>query len=361
MFDFRINIAEKIIEFKSNDPLLDYDAHVERAFSHFVYTGSRRSDIVFDIHRGRIPAPQFKKRLFTIGRNWFVSECGDAILFECSGNGFGMPIEHGVCLAKDMKRGTIYIRTKEISSAKKEKMPVRFHLTEEQKLRQERRRKQKEKERAMLASSNADMVLTRKVWFQRRRLLKDYRRRPARRIITIVKTNFLQAFLPGYLLQEESGLSVHGAAVQHDGKLSLFMGQSSSGKSTLARLWHESCTARVLNDDRGILISEGGKVYFYNTPWAGSLMQYCDFASGRKTNVDALFFIHHDSANRIRKLNHREAFIRIYRNSFLAFWRKEALRYVLDTCLQIAASIPCYELGFVNNGSIVAFLQKEAY
>jgi hypothetical protein len=71
-------------------------------------------------------------------------------------------------------------------------------------------------------------------------------------------------------------ISIHAAAVVHDGRGYLFLGRSGTGKSTHAQLWIDYIeNTELLNDDNPTLsIKEDGTVWAYGTPWSGKTPCY---------------------------------------------------------------------------------------
>ena len=86
---------------------------------------------------------------------------------------------------------------------------------------------------------------------------------------SMIRIAYAQAILP------YEAISIHAAAVSHEGKAYLFMGKSGTGKSTHARLW-TSCIpgAELLNDDNPTVRIVNGRAYAYGTPWSGKTSCY---------------------------------------------------------------------------------------
>ncbi len=166
------------------------------------------------------------------------------------------------------------------------------------------------------------------------------------------------AFLVEYVIVKRIGFFAHCASVEHEGELCLFMGQSGAGKSTIAQFWNDNGGARVLNDDRALITVKDGVPRFYAVPWTGTLGDKCDRTSGDGTRIGRIYCIYHHGSNAVRRLGTTEGAAKTFANSFPVFWHKSSLDYVLDMCSRIARSLPCYELGFVNDESVVGFLKK---
>jgi hypothetical protein len=67
------------------------------------------------------------------------------------------------------------------------------------------------------------------------------------------------------------GLYLHASAVELEGRVYLFSGDSGVGKSTHTRLWQQVFgeSARIINDDKPALRYLDGVWYAYGTPWCG--------------------------------------------------------------------------------------------
>ena len=307
MIDFKIMIAGKIMRFRCSEENLIYEASKGKEFKGFLYTQTKNEDFVFDIKSGFIPDFSGKKLLFNVEDNWSLSSAGDKMLFEYPDRSLPGRMERIGVVDKDMTKGVIYTNKPKVGEEEEAKTP----------------------------------------------------QEAAGQIMSGVKANFFQAFLIEYIIHKKIGFLIHCSSVYKDNRLYLFMGQSGAGKSTIADFWHEAAGATVFNDDRAVITIEDGEPYFYNTPWAGTLFEKCAFGQGDRTKIDGIFFIYQNDVNSLKKSGRTEAATKIFRNSFPVFWEKEAVSYVLGVCSEIAGKASCYELGFVNNSSVVSFIKKE--
>jgi hypothetical protein len=151
------------------------------------------------------------------------------------------------------------------------------------------------------------------------------------------------------LLAQGRGLMVHACGVDNGGRGYLFAGNSTHGKTTMARLWKDR--AIILNDDRIVLRRHEGRFWMYGTPWHG---EYTGVSS-RGVPLEKVFFLSHAETNyAVRKEDVDAASILLTR-CFLPLWAEEGMRFTLDFCAQLVSEVPCYTLGFVPDEGVVDF------
>ena len=346
MIDFTIRVAGKVIGFKSDSASLVYDASREREFKKFVCEGQQKTDILFDIRYGSIPVFGGKETLFGGDGSWSLSRCGGKILFEYPDRSVEGRMERVAQINADMTEGVIYVNREKTPEEEEEATRKRLsRMTDEQKQIVEGRRKRKsEGQAARMHRRKSDQSTPEKL---------------GPRVMYQIKENFFQAFLVEYLIRKQIGFLVHCSSVKDEEKLHLFMGQTRAGKSTMAEFWHNTGNAKVFNDDRAIIAVRDGAPCFHNAPWAGDFGDRCELASGDGTRIETIYFISHNSSNKLRRLDALEAATKIFSNSFPVFWQKSGLDYVREVCSEIAGLIPCYDLGFTNNEGVVGFLKDE--
>lgn len=79
----------------------------------------------------------------------------------------------------------------------------------------------------------------------------------------------------GIVVAPLRGIAIHSSTIECDGRCSLFLGESGTGKSTHTRLWRENIPgARLLNDDSPIIRMVNGEVRVYGSPWSGKTPCY---------------------------------------------------------------------------------------
>jgi len=183
MINFKINVADIVIAFESDDPGLDYAPSQDERFSSFEYLGEKQPEIKFKIEDmdGSFNFEGEKKLLFSVEGNWNLYKLNDKLLYEYPERRTGN-IGRLSLLSQDMKEGVIY------------------HI-------------KKEKKNNPLEAG--------------------------KQIIAEIKANFFQVFLLDYLIRYKIGILVHGLSLDDNGMKELFMGKSGAGKSTLARIFSQ--------------------------------------------------------------------------------------------------------------------------
>ena len=112
------------------------------------------------------------------------------------------------------------------------------------------------------------------------------------------------------LLAQDRGVEVHACGlVTPQGNGYLFLGQSGAGKTTMAHLWLKEPGVTILNDDRIVLRLMGDEV-------------------------------------------------RMYACAFLPFHSRQGLDYSLGMFGEVASRVPCHELGFIPDRSIVGYVLR---
>jgi len=339
MFDFSVGIADRNIRFKCGDDRVEYNPRTEKEFRDFVSPNKGNGDIEFDVEYGWTPAFEGKEALFSVDDGWALSKFNEKMLFEYFDRSIPGRLDRAGLINRDFTKGIIYVN-REKNDEEKE-TAKRFR--EEKRRRQGRPvKKKKNKKSKKPRKKGPDTPLD-----------------IGRRVMSGIKANFFQAFLVEYLIHMKVGIMLHTSAVFHKGRLMLFLGPSGAGKSTMADFWIGKEKAVVFNDDRAVLSIRDGRPFYHNAPWVGTLSGKCSLKEGRGVFVDHMFFIRHSKSNNMKRIPVVLAATAIFRNSFPVFWEKRSVNYAFDVCAKIAKSVPCYDLGFVNNDSIVDFLKKE--
>ena len=79
----------------------------------------------------------------------------------------------------------------------------------------------------------------------------------------------------GVVLASHNAIAIHSSAIECEGRVVLFLGESGTGKSTHTRRWREHIAgARLLNDDSPIVRLVDGKAIIYGSPWSGKTPCY---------------------------------------------------------------------------------------
>ena len=154
------------------------------------------------------------------------------------------------------------------------------------------------------------------------------------------------------LLSQQRGILVHACGIAYHGKGFLFLGSSGAGKSTIANLWSRKDDTDILSDDRIIIRNKDDSFFIYGTPWHGQACYGCP----EKASLGKIFFLRQACRNYTKKLSVLDATCRLMVTSFAPFWNTEEVGFTLDFISRLAGHIPCFELGFVPNTSVIEYL-----
>jgi hypothetical protein len=153
------------------------------------------------------------------------------------------------------------------------------------------------------------------------------------------------------LLARGRGLMVHACGIDDGGRGLLFAGNSTHGKSTMARQWANE--AIILNDDRIVLRQRAGRFWMYGTPWHGDYTG----VSPQGVPLDKVFFLRHGDDNHARQVAGAEAASMLLARCFPPLWDESGMRFTLGFIAQLAEAVPCYELDFVPDERIVEYVR----
>lgn len=154
------------------------------------------------------------------------------------------------------------------------------------------------------------------------------------------------------LLAQGRGLMVHACGILDRGKGYLFAGNSTHGKTTMARIWKDRSI--VLNDDRIVLRQHNGRFWMYGTPWHGDY----NAVSPEGVPVEKIFFLRHAESNTIERKKGGIASAMVLTRCFPPLWDAEGMRFTLDFCSQLVDVIPCYELGFLPSEDVIELVRS---
>jgi hypothetical protein len=153
------------------------------------------------------------------------------------------------------------------------------------------------------------------------------------------------------LFSKGHGLMVHACGIDDNGRGYLFAGNSTHGKTTIAKIWKEQ--AVILNDDRIVIRKRDGQFWIYGTPWHG---EYTGVSS-KGVPVKKIFFLHHADRNSMKKCSGIDAASMLLVRSFPPLWDSEGMKFTLDFCSKLVSAVPCYKLNFMPDEDIVDFVR----
>jgi hypothetical protein len=157
-----------------------------------------------------------------------------------------------------------------------------------------------------------------------------------------------------HYLAKERGVILHGCGIVVEDRGILFLGESGAGKSTLATMWHQESGVDILSDDRVIVRKQGRGFRVYGTPWHGEAA----FGSPRDAKLEQIFFLRHGKDNSVEDMKGLDPVSRLLTCSFPPLWDVQGMEFVLEFFNQLAAQLPCQELSFRPEKSVLALVKK---
>jgi len=158
------------------------------------------------------------------------------------------------------------------------------------------------------------------------------------------------------LLGTGVGMLSHATGVIDRGKGYLFTGNGGAGKTTIARLWERLRDVRVVNDDKIILRKEAGKFKLYGTPWHGD----GGMALPDSAPLSRVFILKQANQNYSHTLHPAQAAAGLLTRAFIPLWDHDKITFTVKFLDELCQAIPCHELGFLPEPSIVDFVRNLA-
>jgi hypothetical protein len=165
----------------------------------------------------------------------------------------------------------------------------------------------------------------------------------------------LDELLYTHMLAIGKGVEIHGFGMaDRDESGVLFVGQSGAGKTTIARLWEQEPGVRLLSDDRIIVRRIDGKFWMYGTPWHGD----AGIADPGRARLEKLYFLRHGARNELNPLSSSEEVAQLFTCVFIPFYNRSAVDFTLGFLEIMTGNLPCYELSFIPDTSVIELLQS---
>ncbi|MBP7828641.1 MAG: hypothetical protein KA248_01850 [Kiritimatiellae bacterium] len=148
------------------------------------------------------------------------------------------------------------------------------------------------------------------------------------------------------------GVIIHSCGAGDETTGNLFVGVSGAGKSTMSKVLMKGTDWKVLSDDRIILRKVGNDFRMFGTPWHGEV----DVCENLGLPLRRIYFLKKSPENRAVRWPPAQAAAHLIARSFPPFWDAEGIDRTTGLCAEIATRVPCYELGFVPEASVLECL-----
>jgi hypothetical protein len=167
-----------------------------------------------------------------------------------------------------------------------------------------------------------------------------------------------EVLLASHLTKGGKGVEIHASGVVDTlGKGHLFVGQSGAGKTTMARLWEDEPGIKVLGYDRIILRKMDNIVWMYRTPWQSEAM----LPSPVCVPLKAIYILEKGKKNHVNSQAITKSITRLFTCSFPPFYNRNAIDFTLAFLEDVVKTVPCYELMFTPDKSVVEFIKEEHF
>lgn len=156
------------------------------------------------------------------------------------------------------------------------------------------------------------------------------------------------------LLGTGLGMLFHAAGVIYQGQGYLFTGHGGAGKTTTSRLWRAYPDVRVVNDDKVIVRKEADGFRLYGTPWHGE----GGMALPDSAPLKRVFILKQAAQNTTTPLQPIQAVSGLLTRAFIPLWDAEKMTNTLEFLDELCQAIPCQELGFLPDSSVVDIVRN---
>jgi hypothetical protein len=119
-------------------------------------------------------------------------------------------------------------------------------------------------------------------------------------------------------------------------------------------MWSREKGATVLSDDRTIVRYMDGEFRMYGTPWHGE----AKFGSPRGVKLENIFFLRHGRKNAIETLSGSESVLKLLQCSFPPYWDAAGMEYTLRFFEKLSKRVPCCELAFKPDDSVIEMIKR---
>jgi hypothetical protein len=159
--------------------------------------------------------------------------------------------------------------------------------------------------------------------------------------------------LLGRLLAFRSGCIMHSLGIILNGNGYLFIGHSSAGKSTMARMLRKE--AVILCDDRNIIRLINNELMVYGTWSHGDVTDISSLSAPLK----GIFFLEKSDGNELICVKDNSIGLKILLACLIRpFVTREWWGFSMDLITYVLKTIPCWKLKFNKSGEVLALLRN---
>jgi hypothetical protein len=151
-----------------------------------------------------------------------------------------------------------------------------------------------------------------------------------------------------YLTVIYGDIMIHASGVYNAGRGYLFTGVSGKGKSTIARLWHDT-GAKVIHDDRLILRNQDNSYRMFNTPVYNNDEPF-------ESKLNKIFIIEHSESNMLVPVKGAVAVSLVMANCIQHNWGPDIIVRLLGSVSIMCAAVPAVKLSFRPDRSVIDYI-----
>jgi hypothetical protein len=145
-----------------------------------------------------------------------------------------------------------------------------------------------------------------------------------------------------YHLAPREGIIIHAAGGSLAGKGLVFAGISGAGKSSVSKLLQPNRNWQPFSDDRIIIRKTMDGFEAYGTPWPGE----SKIAFNGNAPLSSIIFLKKSNDNQITMLKNDGVIQRLLPTLSIPWFDPQTAAMQLETCSELIARIPMYELSF---------------
>lgn len=168
-----------------------------------------------------------------------------------------------------------------------------------------------------------------------------------------VRYPFDQILLMHYLASR-SGILVHAAGIEINGKGYIFPGKSGAGKTTISKQFVSKSFGTMLSDDRLIIRKIDDTFMVFGTPWPGE----GGIVINRGVPLNGIFFISHSTINKIERISPDTTVEKLLPIVSIPWYDPEPMKNILGFCDDLIKHIPAYILHFKPDRDVVDIFEQ---